>query len=165
MDLAPTVLSRKKANLMQYGGRATYRIRDTEYMESRGADGLAVCPVGTREAPAAVADDKIVRPTRVPPLENKPNAAYESSRLQEVRSTEGGQEVIQRDLVSQVFDLQGGDNALLAFRVHEIVGADAEVKDIARLHAIGIVVVILLPGLWKRQQLRCDYTGTADIGA
>src|SRR3979490_1228832 len=69
-------------------------------------------------------------------LENKPDVAHHGARLQEVRSTEGGQEIIQRDGVPQVVDDNGQRDALPAFCVHQIVGTDTEVENVARFHAI-----------------------------
>ncbi len=81
-----------------------------------------------------------------------------------MRSAEGGEEIIQRYFVPQVVDDNGQRNALPAFCVHQIVGADTEVEDVAWFHTIGIVIVILLAGLRKRQQLRCDHAVAAVIG-
>ena len=47
------------------------------------------------------------------------------------------------DLVGQVGDLERRGEVFVPLRVEQVVGADAEVEDVARLHAVGIVVVVL----------------------
>ena len=74
--------------------------------------------------------------------------SHERSRLQEVRAAERGKEVVESHDVGQVVDSKRGGDARHSFPMREVVAADAEVKDVARLHAIGVVIVILLA--WER---------------
>src|ERR1035441_1453933 len=85
-------------------------------------------------------------PRRPPPhqSEREADAGDEGSRLQEVGPTEGGQKVIQCDLVGQVGYLERAGELFVPLRVEQVVAADAKVEDVARFHAIGIVVVVLL---------------------
>ena len=92
--------------------------------------------------------------------ERQTDPSHEASRLQKVRAAERGKEVVESHLVGQVVDGKGGSEARRSLPMSEVVAANAEVDDIARLHAIGIVIVIFLagersiPSLRKRDQLR-----------
>src|ERR1039457_5609372 len=86
--------------------------------------------------------------------EREADAGDQGSRLQEVGAAEGRQEVIQRDLVGKVGYLERPGKLFVFLRVQQVVAADAKVEDVARLHAVGIVVIVLLAGLWQGDQLR-----------
>src|ERR1035437_9761305 len=79
--------------------------------------------------------------------EREADAGGQGSRLQEMRAAEGRQKVIQRDLVGQVGDLERSGELFVLLRVQQVVAAESQVEDVARLHAVGIVVVVLLAGL------------------
>src|ERR1019366_1510638 len=67
---------------------------------------------------------------------------------------EGRQEVVQRDLVGQVGDFKRAGELFVLLRVEQVVAADTQIEDVPRLHAIGIVVVVLLAGLRQGDQFR-----------
>ena len=72
------------------------------------------------------------------------DAGDHGSRLQEVRAAEGGEEVVQRHLVGQVRDVHRRGDAGVTFGVQQVVGAEPEIEDVARLDAGRVVVVVLL---------------------
>src|SRR6266550_5198361 len=86
-------------------------------------------------------------------LEVKPNLCRHRSRCHVVRSGEGGQEVVERDLVG---DVDGCDlKAPLVFLTAEkVVIADRDVEEMAGSDALGIAVVILCPRSRNRNQSR-----------
>ena len=98
----------------------------------------------------------------------EPDLSDYCPRLQKVRSAKRRQEVVKGDFVRKVFYLYGCRIPLVSFRlVEQIVSADTQVEDTSRLHAIGIVVVVLqapkgsIAALWKRNQLRRDFADCA----
>src|ERR1700738_3791927 len=84
-----------------------------------------------------------------------------------MRATKRGQKVVQGHLIGKVRDLHGSGDAPSPLGVEQIVGSDAEIEDVARFHAIRIVIVILLSRersiatLWKGNELRSDSTQRA----
>src|SRR5471030_2841890 len=96
--------------------------------------------------------------------EREADAGYHGSRLQEMGSAERRQEVVQGHFVGQVGDVYGRGQLLVLFRVEQVIGADAQVENVARLHAIGIVVVVLLAGLRQGDQLGFDQAAALGDG-
>src|ERR1035437_4397503 len=86
--------------------------------------------------------------------EREADAGDQGSRLQEVGAAEGRQEVIQRDLVGKVGYLERPGKLFVLLGVEQVVAAEAQVEYVAGLHAVGIVVIVLLAGLWQGDQLR-----------
>ena len=75
-------------------------------------------------------------------------------RLQEMRSTERRKEVVKRDLIGEVGDLQGGSDFLALISVQQIIRTDAEIDHLARLDTSRIVIVVFQAGLRKREEFR-----------
>ena len=59
-------------------------------------------------------------------------------------SAECGKKVVKRCHAGNVNDLDRCRNAALPFAVQKIIGADAEIENIARFDARGIVIVVFL---------------------
>ena len=89
-------------------------------------------------------------------LERKPNVRHDCPGLQEVRAAKCRQEIVERDNLGQIVDLDGRGDPSSSFPVQQIVRSDPEVKNVARLHAVRIMIVVFLAGLRKRDQLRSD---------
>ena len=68
-----------------------------------------------------------------------------------MRPAEGGQEIVERHLVRQVLDGEPKRPSAAALPMEEIVGSEADVKQIARSDPVQIVVVILGAGLGQSQ--------------
>src|ERR1039457_4658984 len=68
--------------------------------------------------------------------------SYHSSRLEEMCAAKRRQKIVKRHDIRQIRDFNRGSNAPQPLPVEEIVGADSQVEHVARLDAIGIVVVI-----------------------
>jgi hypothetical protein len=71
---------------------------------------------------------------------------HEGARLQKMCTAERGQEVIERDHIREVRDGDRSGEAPRTFGMEQIIGTHAEIENVTRLHAIGIVVVIFLAG-------------------
>ncbi len=69
-----------------------------------------------------------------------------------MRAAERRQKIVQRDLVGQVFDRETQRPAAATFAMKQIIRPNSDVEKIARLHAIGIMIVILGASLRQRQQ-------------
>jgi hypothetical protein len=70
-----------------------------------------------------------------------------------VSSAECGKEVVHGNFVRQIFDLNRGGNATWAFVVKQIVRPQGQVQDMPGLDPRGIVVIVFLTGLRKREEL------------
>ena len=79
-----------------------------------------------------------------------------------MRSAKGGKEVVQSHDVGQVRDLHRCLEASRALGMQQIIRADPDAEHMPRLHAVGVVVVVLLArnsivaALGKGYQLRGD---------
>src|SRR4051794_30918295 len=91
-----------------------------------------------------------------------------------MRTAECEQEVVPRNLVRKVIDLYRCRVSLVPFRLaQEIISSHARVKNIARLHAIGMVVLDLSdlilpleesPGSWASEAVQTP-ENTGDLPA
>src|SRR5690242_2000840 len=88
--------------------------------------------------------------------ERESEPSHERPRLQEMRSTKRGKEVVERDPVRKVRDLKRCCDSFALFPVQQIIRTDPKIQDVPRLHTIGVVIVVLLSGLRKCQELRRD---------
>jgi len=70
--------------------------------------------------------------------EDQADVSNYAARLQEVRAAKRRQEVVERHLVHQVGDVHRSRDALVAFLVEQVVGADAEVERVARFFRSGL---------------------------
>ena len=79
-----------------------------------------------------------------------------------MRSAERREEIVQGHFIGQVRYPDGRGDPPFSFPVKKVVGTDREVEEIARFHAVGVVIVVLrarkwsVPSLREREQLRGD---------
>src|SRR5579864_189554 len=87
-----------------------------------------------------------------PLLERETEMSHYTARLQKMRAAERGMEVVKCNLIRQIRDFYRGDQPPLSLRMKKVVRADRHIEQIARLHPVGIVIVIFFSGLRQRQQ-------------
>ncbi len=71
-------------------------------------------------------------------------------------ATERGKEVVDRDFVRDVGNLQRDRNSLVSFAVQQVIGAETEIKKLAGFDAIGIVIRVARSRGRQGQQRRSD---------
>ena len=75
-------------------------------------------------------------------LEVEPDRSRHRARRHIVSSAEGGQEIVERFFVGEV-DYRQAQAPLFLVAVEQIVVADCDIEQTARLHPLGIVIVVL----------------------
>src|SRR5207302_1419373 len=88
--------------------------------------------------------------------ERESDASHHRPRLQEMRAAERRQEIIQRNLIGKIGDLERCRDSLASLGMDQVIRTDAQIQYMAWLHAVGIVVIVLLAGLRQGDELGRD---------
>src|SRR5260370_21682696 len=82
--------------------------------------------------------------TEEQPLECVPHRNLDAAGSDEAGAAEGGEEIVQRNLVGHVHYYEPKRDAAAYFFMPQIVGADCRLEQVARLHTVRFLVVVFV---------------------